>query len=303
MAETILIAGGSGLLGNALCDALILQGYQVKLLGRTKKKQNNIETFIWDPVNGEMNEEALINTDYVINLAGANIGEGKWTEKRKKELIDSRTFSTKLLVNCILKNNYPIKKFIQASAIGYYGFSETDIEFTEEDTAGKDFLASLCELWEQESTPLQNSSTPVLILRIGVVLSNLGGALKEMSRPIKMFVGSPLGSGKQIVPWIHIDDMVSIFIKGIQDAKFSGTFNSASPNPISNKQLVKAIGKAAKRPVWPFGVPTFILKLLLGEQAQIVTKGNRVSAKKILARGFEFKHPEINEALRDLMGR
>ncbi len=302
MSKTVLIAGGSGLVGKALSEKLLQLGFQVKWLGR-KKTAQSIPTYEWDPEKKRIDMEAFSQTDFVINLAGANVGKGKWTPKRKEELINSRLNSTQLLIDCILKNNLPVQKFIQASAIGYYGFKDNNAEFTEEDQAGKDFLAELTNKWENELTPLFASHIDVLTLRIGVVLSDQSGALVEMAKPVRMLMGAPLGSGNQIVPWIHIDDLVSVFLKGIEEKKMTGIYNAVSPNPVTNNALTRSIGKAIKKPVWPFPVPGFILKMLLGEQAQIVLKGNRVSVKKLLNAGFVFDHPNLDETVKDLLMR
>lgn len=300
MSETVLIAGGSGLVGKALSEELLHKGFKVKLLGRRKSEIDHVETFVWDPTKKEIDKEALIGTDYIVNLAGANVGEGKWTNQRKKELVESRTLSTSLLVNTIKSNNYPVKKMIQASAIGFYGFSEEDIEYMETDEAGTDFLALLCKEWEKAAEPIHQTNTQLMIVRIGVVLSNKGGALMAMAKPIKMFAGAYLGTGKQIVPWIHIDDLVAIILNGLLDPNYSGVINAAAPDPISNKQLTRLIGKAIKRPVWPIGVPAFVLKLMLGEQAQIVLKGNRISAKKLIHLGFQFVYSQPDDAIKKL---
>lgn len=300
MIGTVLIAGGSGLIGKALVEELSQKGYTVKLLGRSISPIKNAESFVWDPSTNTIDKKSLENTDYIINLAGANVGEGKWTDKRKKELVNSRIQSTSLLVNSIIENNIPIKKFIQASAIGYYGLSDNDVDFIETDPAGKDFLALLTEQWEKSTERLNGTSIPLLKLRIGVVLSGKGGALMAMAKPVKMFAGASLGNGKQIVPWIHIDDMIAIFLKGIEEPEFIGTFNAAAPDPVSNKQLTKSIAKAIKRPFWPMGIPSFLLKLILGEQAQIVLKGNKISAKKLIAAGFKFRYPTIQGAITNL---
>lgn len=300
MKGTVLIAGGSGLIGKTLIDELSKLGYSVKLLGRSKSSFPNSESYVWDPSKNTIDLKAFENTDFVINLAGANVGEGKWTDKRKKELLDSRIQSTTLLINSIKENQFSIKKFIQASAIGYYGLSDNDVDFTETDPPGNDFLALLTVEWEKSADSLDLMSTPLLKLRIGVVLSNDGGALVAMAKPVKMFAGASLGNGDQIVPWIHIDDLVSIFLKGIEEPQFVGTYNAAAPYPVSNKQLTKAIAKAVKRPFWPIGIPGFLLNLMLGEQAQIVLKGNKISSKKLIAAGFKFKYPSLDKAIPQL---
>ncbi len=300
MSETVLIAGGTGLIGQGLCEALFERGYSVKLLGRTKKDLPNLKTYVWDPSKSNIDLDAFEGTDYVINLAGANVGEGRWTERRKKELLESRIMSTQLLISSILTNHFPIKKFIQASAIGYYGFSDVDVEFKETDQPGNDFLAELTNQWEAATKALDETNIK-LILRIGVVLSDKGGALPTMSKPIKMFAGTSLGSGKQIVPWIHVEDLISIFMKGISDPSFTGVYNAVAPNPVTNKQLTQLIGQALKRPIWPIPAPSFFLKLILGEQAQIVLKGNKISNQKLLGTGFKFQFSTAENVLNQLI--
>lgn len=302
MSHTVLIAGGSGLIGDELSAKLVSMGYKVRILGRGTGSQGPIQHFTWSPSNQQIDPTALTGVDFVINLAGANVGKGKWTEKRKKELLDSRIDSTHLLANTIIKNKIPIKKFIQASAIGYYGF-ESDEFYVETDPAGKDFLATLTMQWEESTKEIATANIPLNILRIGVVFSNKGGAFVEMGKPIKFFAGNYLGSGKQMVPWIHVDDMISIFIKSIQEDELMGAYNCAAPEPVSNRNLTKQLAKAFNRPAWPFGVPPFVLRLLLGEQAQIVLEGYRISSEKLRNVGFEFKYPTLDKAIKDLAQR
>jgi uncharacterized protein (TIGR01777 family) len=301
--HTVLIAGGSGLVGKSLGEWLITRGYRVKLLGRSKSTQAGTETFVWDPAKQTIDADAFAGVDYVVNLAGANVGEGRWTEKRKKELMDSRVQSTTLLANTIIRNHLPIKKFIQANAVGYYGFTKNDREFVETDPPGNDFLAEICHAWENATTPLPNAGLPLLILRMGVVLSNKGGALKAMVQPVKMLAGAPLGSGKQIIPWIHMDDMVAIIAKGIEDPGFTGIYNATAPNPVTNQQITQLIGKALKKPVWPLHVPAFLLRWMLGEQAQIALYGNRISNKKLREAGYTFMYDEPEAAINNLVKR
>jgi uncharacterized protein len=300
MLETVLIAGGTGLIGQELCEALLGKGYRIKLLGRTKRDLPHLKSYVWDPSKSSIDLEAFEGTDYVVNLAGANVGEGRWTGHRKKELIDSRIMSTKVLISAIQTNHFPIKKFIQASAIGYYGFSDLDIEFKETDEAGNDFLAELTNQWEAATKSLDEIHVK-LILRIGVVLSDKGGALPTMSKPIKMFAGTSLGSGKQFVPWIHIEDLIEIFLKGIRDPTFKGIYNAVAPNPVTNHELTNLIGKALHKPIWPIPAPSLLLKLVLGEQAQIVLQGNKISNQKLLETGFKFKYDNAENALNQLI--
>ena len=303
MAETILIAGGSGLIGQHLCTKFIQLGYTVKLLGRKKYTHPQAEIFTWNPAQQEIEKSAFENVQYVINLAGSNVGEGRWTEKRKKELIDSRIQSTHLLINTMIENHYPVKKFIQASAIGYYGLSANDVEYKETDPPGNDFLATLTAQWEKETATLDQTSAELLLLRIGIVLSARGGALKAMAKPVQMLAGAPLGSGRQVIPWIHIDDMVAVFLKGITDPAFKGIYNAVSPASVTNRELTRLIGKNIHRPIWPVPVPSFILKIILGEQAQIVLGGNRVSCEKLIHTGFKHQYPQAADALKNLLSR
>jgi len=299
MSLTILIAGGSGLIGTELSKHLISLGYEVRWLGRGNNNGGTIKHFSWDPAKKQIDVNAFKGVDVVINLAGANVGKGKWTDERKKTLLNSRIDSVQLLSNTIIQQQIPIKKFIQASAIGYYGFEST-LPMNEEAPAGKDFLAVLTQQWEEATIPLQQAQIPLVILRIGVVLSNKGGALIEMAKPIKMFAGNYLGSGKQIVPWIHITDQVNIFINAIEDTNFTGTYNCVAQEVITNKELTKKIAQAVKRPAWPLGIPAFVLKILLGEQAQIVLEGYHISPQKLINTGFTHKYPHIKDAMKEL---
>lgn len=299
MSQTILIAGGSGLIGTELSNQLISLGHKVRWLGRGNHTQGHIKHFHWDPSKNQIDADALKGVDVVINLAGANVGKGKWTGKRKKALLNSRVESVRLLSTTILQQQIPIKKFIQASAIGYYGF-ESALPMKEEDPAGKDFLAVLTQQWEEATHELQKKQIPLVILRIGVVLSNKGGALTEMAKPIKMLAGAYLGSGKQMVPWIHITDQVNCFIKAIDDNQFTGIYNCVAPELISNKELTKKIAQAIKKPAWPLGIPSFVLKMLLGEQSQIVLEGYNISCQKLINSGFKHQYPYINEAMQNL---
>jgi uncharacterized protein (TIGR01777 family) len=303
MSQTVLIAGGSGLIGDELSIQLLSMGYEVRILGRGTAADGKVQHFNWNPAAQLIDENCLTGVDFVINLAGANVGKGKWTKSRKKILLNSRIDSTTLLAKTIIDKKIPIRKFIQASAIGFYGFTNTGRTFTETDSAGTDFLATLTQQWENTTEVLIKANIPLNILRIGVVLSPKGGALLEMCRPIKLFAGSFLGSGKQIVPWIHVKDMVSVFIKSIKENEFLGIYNCVAPEPVTNKELTKEMGKALHRPIWPLGVPAFILRMLLGEQAQIVLEGNAVSCKKLIDSGFVFQYPTITKAIGSLLAR
>ncbi|HCW07495.1 MAG TPA: TIGR01777 family protein [Cytophagales bacterium] len=298
MERKILITGASGLIGKKLTELLLLNNYEVVHLGRSKK-QGKVASFIWDIEKKMIDPNAFEKVDTIIHLAGANVGEKRWTEKRKKEILDSRIQSTFLLKEFLQKKAHSVKTFISASAIGYYGF-EGDRIFQEDDKPGNDFLARVTKGWEDAVDEINMLGIRVVKIRIGIVLSKEGGALKEIAKPISFGVGSPIGSGQQYLSWIHIHDLCLIFVKAIEDEKMNGAYNAAS-SWINNKDLTQLIAKILRKPLWMPNVPSFALKFILGEMAQIVMNGSKVSSKKISQTGFKFQFNEIENALRNLL--
>ena len=302
MSKKILITGASGLVGSHLTEMLLQKGFQVVHVGRTKRagiSPNAAPTFVWDVNKQEFDAEALKGVDTIINLAGAGVADKRWTDSRKRELLESRTKSLALLYKTLSTTNHQVTAVISASAIGYYGFVGNDV-FTEDSKPGTDFLATLTQQWEAEADKLASLNIRIVKLRIGIVLSEKGGALTEMAKPVRMFAGSPLGSGKQNLSWIHIDDLCAMFLKAATDENLRGAYNAVSGDWVSNEEMTKAIGKVLNRPVWPVHVPGFVLKLMLGEMANIVLQGSKVSADKIKQTGFEFKYTRLEEALGSL---
>jgi uncharacterized protein (TIGR01777 family) len=295
----ILITGASGLVGSRLTEMLEAAGHQVVHLGRTKKTGAR-PVFTWDIEKGVIDQEAFIGVDAIIHLAGAGVADKPWTPKRKLEILESRTKSTALLAK-YLKHQPQIKVVVSASAVGYYGFGLSDHEFTEASNPGNDFLAQVVRAWEQEVSSIENKR--IVKLRIGFVLSEKGGALKEMAKPIKMFVGAPLGTGKQLIGWIHIDDLCRMFIKAIEDESMQGVYNATGPYSVTNKELTRQIAKALHRPLLLPPVPSFVLQMLLGEMANMVLYGLNVSSAKIQKAGFTFSFPTLEVAIADLLGK
>ena len=293
----ILITGASGLVGTRLTEMLIQQGHAVSHLGRAKKT-GRIPSFSWDIEKGIIDEEAFTDADTVIHLAGAGVADKRWNKKRKQEILTSRTQSTALLAHYLQR--YPtVKTVVSASAIGYYGFGMTDREFTEDHTPGKDYLATVVQAWEGEVDKIQDKR--VVKLRIGIVLSEKGGALMEMAKPIRLGVGSPLGSGTQCMSWIHIDDLCRMFIKAVEDSSLQGAYNATGPYAVTNRELTRAIAKTLHKPLWLPPVPAFVLSVVVGEMAVIVLNGSNVSSKKMQQTGFTFQFPTLEEALQDLL--
>lgn len=292
--QKVLITGGTGLIGKKLSSLLESKGYEVRILSRTNNSNSLYKTFLWDVRQNTIDEKAFENLDFIIHLAGAGIADKKWSQKRKEEIIDSRVLSTSLLLNTVHKLKTPLKAFISASAVGFYGSITSTIIFEEDHKPANDFLGKVCRLWEESIFKFQKEGIRTVALRTGIVLSKDGGALKKMKTPIV----TPLGNGKQYMPWIHIDDMCNLFIKAIEDNSFQGIYNAVAPNHQTNSSFSKAVAKSFNRPYLPIGAPTFILKMIFGEMATIILNGSRVSSKKAKESGFKFQYSELKQALR-----
>lgn len=300
MSKKVLITGGTGLVGKRLTQMLHLAGYTVTYLSRKRQKGNKIKTYNWDIDSGNIDVESIRNADYIINLAGAGIADKNWTDARKKLIINSRTKSTSLLVDTLSKEKHSVKALISASAVGYYS-NRGDELVTEDSAPANDFLGKCCVLWENEVDKAEKLNIRTVKLRIGVVLSERGGALPKMAAPVKYFVGSALGSGKQWVSWIHLDDLCNMFIWAIENEEIKGTFNAVAPNPVTNLNLTKAIGNALHRTIWAPNVPSFILKIIFGEMSAVVLGSTKASASKVLNAGFKFKYSQIQPTIIDLL--
>ncbi len=297
MAKNILIAGASGLIGKKLTALLLQQGHEVSHLGRSKRA-GIVPSYTWDPKKGTYDKAAIEGVEVVINLAGAGVADRRWSPSRKKEILESRVQSVSLLSAMIEDSS--VQTVIGASAIGYYGFSPAGV-VEETHPPGSDFLAQVTNAWEDEYETIKEKGKRVINFRIGIVLAEEGGALQEIAKPIRYFAGAPLGSGKQMMSWIHIDDLCMMFLHAIEQIQFEGVYNAVSPNPVSNKQMTKAIAKRLGRPILVPFVPSIILKLLLGEMSGIILNGAEVSSKKIERTGFKFSFETAASALDDLL--
>lgn len=297
----ILITGGTGGIGKRISEELLSRGYEVSHLSRSPGKNPKIKTYLWDIDKDEIDENCLEGIGTILHLAGASIAEKRWTEKRKKEIIDSRTKSIGLIYQLIKNKPNQVNTIISASAIGYYS-DRGDELLTEDSLPNNDFMAQCCVEWENAVDEGKTLGLRVLKFRTGVVLDEDDGALPQMSAPVKFGFGAPLGSGEQWIPWIHWKDVVDMYLYSIENINLSGVYNMVAPNPVTNKQFTKALAGQLHRPAWPVKVPSFIFKLLLGEMSTIVLGSTRVSAQKIEADGFVFTYPEITAALKDIYG-
>lgn len=299
MAKKILITGASGLVGTRLTEMLLENGHQVSHVGRSKKA-GRVPSFVWDVDKHEIEPEALAGVDTIIHLAGAGVAEKRWNENRKKEILESRTKSSALLYNLLKKGNHSVKSFVSASAIGYYGFCLDERISTEESKPGTDYLAQVTKQWEESVDQISELGLRVTKLRIGIVLSNKGGALQEMARPIRYGAGAPLGTGNQYLSWIHIDDLCALFAKAAEDEKMHGAYNAVC-DWVTNKEITKSIAQILKKPLWLPPVPAFMMRIIVGEMAMIVVNGSKVSSDKIRETSFVFQYADLEKALVDLL--
>ena len=299
----VLITGGTGLIGIHLRRALQKCGYEVAILSRANKIDDEFQTYLWDLDKNEIDKEVLNSVDYIIHLAGVNVGEKRWTSKRKQLILDSRIKSGELILNNIGWQNCQLKAYITASGTGYYGAITSDKIFSELDSAANDFLGQVCEKWEQLADGFAEKGIRSVKIRTGVVLTNRGGALSKMLVPVKLGIGSAIGSGNQYFPWIHIDDLCNIYIKAIEDTNMIGAYNAAAPEYITNKQFTHTIARHLKKPFWFPNIPSFVIRALFGEMSAILLNGSRVSSEKILNSGFVFKYPKLQDALKQLLGK
>lgn len=299
--ETVLITGGSGMIGRRLTPMLQQKGYRVTHLSRRAGSRNGVIAYAWDVNKGIVDEEAILSADHIVHLAGANIGEGRWTKKRKREIIDSRVKTAGLIYEQLHQHKKKLKTFVSASAVGYYGMVTSDRIFTENDPPAKDFLGETCRVWEASVGPVAAMKVRTVWMRLGVVLSPEGGALKKMMGPVKSYIGSPLGSGKQYVPWVHIEDACRALAAAIENERMQGAYNISAAHHVTNADIVRGIARELKKPLWAPNVPAFLLRIIFGEMAGMVLQGSRVSNEKLLSTGFTFKHAQLEEALHDLL--
>jgi uncharacterized protein (TIGR01777 family) len=292
--KNILITGGSGLVGKQLTALLEQKGYEVAWLSRKPQQRTY---FLWDVAKQELDPQALEWADAVVHLAGEGVAEKRWTAERKLAILRSRTESTALLHRAIEQATHKPSTFISASAVGFYGFDTGAALVVENSPSGKDFLAEVVLAWEKEVKKIEVLPLRCVILRIGIVLDAKGGALAEMLKPP---VAAPLGSGAQWMSWIHVEDLVRLFVFALEKTTLQGIYNAVGPHPATNQQLTKEAAAAKGKAYVGIGVPGFALKLFLGEMAAMVLGGNRVSSQKIQKAGFEFEFPELKQALKDI---
>lgn len=300
--ETVLITGGTGLVGKALTTVLLKEGFRVIILSRKKAAptgNDNLLYATWNVTENKIDITALQQADYIIHLAGAGVMDKKWSETYKQEIINSRVQSAALVTGSLKNNPNKVKAVISASAIGWY--KATDNLHTEEEPADDSFLGTTCKLWEQSILPVKEQGIRLVTLRIGIVLDKDGGALKEFMRPLQSGVAAILGNGRQMISWISIHDLCRLFLYALKNETMNGVYNAVAPNPVNNKTLTLILAKKMRRFYLPVYVPSFILKTILGGRSIEILKSTAVSSKKTEAAGFRFKYENIDGALEYLL--
>lgn len=301
MSKHILITGATGLVGKKIISALQKAGHTISILSRKDNYIPGVKTYVWDVYHDKIDRNCMTGIDTIIHLAGENIAAKKWTPKRKQQIIDSRVLSTQLLYKTIKETKATINTMVSASAVGYYGDCGEEI-LTEDSPSGYGFMADCCKQWEDAVDKGKSQGIRIVKLRIGVILAKGEGALHSLAQPIKFFVGAPLGSGKQWVPWVHIDDIIAMFTNAVENPLMNGAYNACAPFPVTNATLTKSLAQTLHRPMWPFNVPESLLKLILGEMSEVISISTNASAQKLLSADFRFKYTQLKDALSDIYG-
>lgn len=304
--QTVLITGGTGMVGQSLTNFLIAKGYQVIVLTRQKKQSSRAHFSFaqWDLAKGWIDPAAIAAADYIIHLAGEGVADKRWTAARKKAILESRVQTSALLVKTLNAQPNKVKAIVAASAIGWYGpdtAKSLAVGFVENDPVDASFLGATCKQWEESMHPVKDLGIRLVTARIGIVFNPRGGALAEFIKPAKLGVAAILGDGQQLVSWIHQQDLNRLLLFGLENENLNGVYNAVAPDPVDNATLTKAIAKRFHNWAIPFNVPSFLLKIILGEMSIEVLKSAKVSPAKIMATGFTFHFASMDEALDDLL--
>ena len=299
---SILITGGTGLVGRALVNHLLKKNYRVTILTRNMdnlKPEKGVDYALWDVKKGEIDVSAIAKADAIIHLAGAGVMDKKWTAEYKKEILESRTKSSELLIDTLRKNKHNVKVIVSASAIGWYGEDKIpDHLFTEDEPYDKDFLGEVCLQWEKSTEPAEQLGIRVCRLRTGIVLSDNGGAYPEFKSSLKFGIASILGNGKQVISWIHVDDLCRAYTYALENEMMKGSYNAVAPLPVNNKVLTLTIADKIKGKFYiPVHVPQFVLQTMMGKRSIEILKSTAVSSEKIMKEGFTFLYQEIKTAV------
>lgn len=298
----ILITGATGLIGSELVLLLLQNGISVHYLTTSKRKienQPNYKGFFWNPKLGIIDENCLMGVDAIIHLAGASISK-RWTKSYKQEIIESRIFSSNLLFKIVKENPNQVKQIISASGTAIYPNSSSTVYAEDSKTIVDNFLSNVVLKWEESVDKFQSLNIKVCKLRTGVVFSDKGGALLEIVKPIKLGLGSPFGDGKQVQSWIHLHDLVTMYLFAVENS-LEGVYNAVAPHPITNSELTKNIAAILEKPLFMPNIPKFVMKLILGDMHELLFDNKKISAQKIINAGFVFQYLTSEKALKDIL--
>jgi uncharacterized protein (TIGR01777 family) len=302
MKDRILIAGGTGLVGRELIRCLLAKGFLVSVLSRSPQKSTEqVAYFTWDVKNKHLDPNCFEGVTSIIHLAGENVASGRWSSSKKQRILKSRTQAADLFYEGLSKNAHCVSTFVSASATGYYGSQTTETVFSEEAAAGTDFLAHVCKHWEASIDRIASLGIRTVKLRTGIVFAKTGSALQKMVPLFKMGLGSAVGSGKQYMPWIHISDLCRMYMFALKETQVEGSYNAVVGDDLTNAKLSKLLARQLKKPFFMPAVPAWVLHLVLGEMAALLTRGSRVSSKKVREAGFVFEYASLENALHHLL--
>jgi len=299
--SSVLITGGSGLVGRYLTSALLDAGYKVAHLSRKANQFGKVRVFRWDPEKRIIDPEVFSGIDYVVHLSGANLGSKRWSRERKNEIMASRIESARLIYNVVKENNIKLKAFISASGISYYGSLTSDKVFSEDDPAASDFLAQTCKEWEEASDLFTCEGVRTVKLRTAVVLERDAEILHNLLRTARFGFLPRLGSGKQYLPWIHISDLCNIYLKAIEDDTMSGSYNAVAPRHINHRELMNILAGYTAWPRLVIPIPAPFIRLFLEQMSDLLLQGSRVSSEKLISAGYQFGYDNTEDALSDLL--
>lgn len=302
MKKNVLISGGTGFIGKHLTRLLIEKGFSVSILSRSKQQNTaDISYYQWDALKQTIDEESVLKADFMVHLAGEGIADKPWTKERKKAIVQSREQSIQLIFEVLKRNNKKLEAFVSASGVGIYGAIEGE-EICSEDTApANDFLGTTCQKWEAAADTIESLGIRTVKIRTGLVLGKDEGFLKQLTPIFKWRLGAALGSGKQYMPWIHIDDLCGIYLESLINSSMNAAYNAAITDNTTNSIFSKTLAKTFGYSIWLPNVPSFLIKLAMGEMAQIILTGQRVSSSKIEKTGFQFQFTSLEKALRDCL--
>jgi uncharacterized protein (TIGR01777 family) len=299
MTMNILMTGASGLVGSALASFLTGHAHRVTRLVRRTPKPDADEIF-WDPDAGRLDPAALDGFDALVHLAGESIAAARWTNDRKRRILESRINGTKLLVSTLATLARPPAVMISTSAVGYYGDRGGEV-LREESGPGTGFLADVCRQWEQAAIGATDRGFRLVVLRIGMVLSIRGGALPRMLTPFRLCVGGRIGTGNQYISWVTLDDLIQMVRFGLENVSLDGAINAVTPNPVTNLEFTKTLGRVLRRPT-AFPLPSFAVRLMFGEMGeQVLLSSARVEPSRLMTANFQFRHPDLEGALRHVL--